>query len=235
MILLIIVLLLLGTVAFLVYASFCINSGVYVKTLCKGETNERVVCLTFDDGPDPVYTPQVLDVLKEYQAQAAFFCIGKKVRENAAIMKRIAKEGHHVGNHTDNHSWKFPFLTQKKMYKDLLWCEDALLSYSGPILTFRPPFGVTNPTIARLVKQMRYTIIGWSIRSFDTRGESEDKVLRRIVRQIQPGSVILLHDRMPGCASLVARLLEHLKTIHYEVVPLERMFDIPNPYGNEIE
>jgi len=221
--------------AFLFYASFSIRSGVYVKALCRGNTDKRVVCLTFDDGPDPRYTPEVLDVLKKYQVQAAFFCIGAKVRENPAVMRRIASEGHHVGNHSDSHSWKFPFLSRKKMRWDVSLCEDSLLSHAGPILTFRPPFGVTNPTVAWLVDDMRYTIIGWSIRSFDTRGESEDKVFRRIIKQIEPGSVILLHDRMPGAASLLTRLLEHLKTINYEVIPLDKMFDIPDPYGKEDE
>lgn len=225
---LVFILLLVCICAFLFYASYSIGSGVYVKTLCRGKTNERVVCLTFDDGPDPEYTLQVLDVLKKHQVPAAFFCIGEKVRENPFVMERIVSEGHHVGNHSDNHSWKFPLLSQKEMYKEIDQCEKALLTHTKPILTFRPPFGVTNPTIASLVKNRPYIIIGWSIRSFDTRGESEDKVFRRITRQIGPGSVILLHDRLPGCASLLTRLLEYLKTINYEVISLDKMFDIPD-------
>lgn len=220
--------------AFLFYASFNIHSGVYVKALCKGDTDKRVVCLTFDDGPDPEYTPLVLDILKKYRVKAAFFCIGEKMREYPDVMERIMQEGHHIGNHTDKHSWKYPFLSQEKMADDLLCAEDSLLRYGGPLLIFRPPFGVTNPTIARLVAKCGYTVIGWSIRSFDTCGEAEDKVFRRIVRQIEPGAVILLHDRMPGCASLVDRLLEHLKKKDYEVIPLDKMFDIHNPYEEDL-
>lgn len=224
-----------GIGAFLFYASYSIRSGVYVKALCRGNTDKRVVCLTFDDGPDPQYTPQVLDVLKKYQVRAAFFCIGAKVRENPAVMERIVSEGHHVGNHSDNHTWKFPLLSRKEMCEEAERCEKALLKHTAPILTFRPPFGVTNPTVARLAKDRPYTIIGWSIRSFDTRKESEDKVFRRIIRQVRPGAVILLHDRLPGCASLLARLLEYLKIINYEVIPLDKMFDIPDPNEKEDE
>lgn len=214
---------------FLFYASYSIGSGVYVKALCKGQTSDRVICLTFDDGPDPEYTPPVLDVLKRYQVPAAFFCIGDKARENPAILRRIVSEGHHVGNHSDGHAWTFPLLSYKEMRADVISGENTLKALAGPIRTFRPPFGVTNPTIRRLVDDLRYTVIGWSIRSFDTRGESEEKVFHRIVRQIKPGAVLLLHDRMPGCAALLARLLEHLKSINYQVVALDEMFNILNP------
>ncbi len=220
--------------AYLAYACFRIDSGVFIRPLCKGETSKRLVCLTFDDGPHPEYTPQLLDVLKKYEAPASFFCIGEKVRENPSVMKRIIAEGHHIGNHSNTHSWKFPFLSEKKMYNELEGCEEDLLTYSA-ILTVRPPFGVTNPTFGRVVDEMGYMAIGWSIRSFDTLGESEDKIFNRIVRQIEPGAVILLHDRMPGCASLVARLLEHLKTIDYKVIALDKMFFIPNPYVEDNE
>lgn len=220
---------------FLFYASYSIRSGVYVKALCKGETDKRVVCLTFDDGPDPKHTPQVLDVLKKYQAPAAFFCVGEKVLENQELFKRMVKEGYYIGNHTHKHSWTFPFLSFKKMYDEILKGEDALYTYADPLSAFRPPFGVTNPTIARVTDELGYTIIGWSIRSFDTRRESEDRVFRRIIRQIEPGAVILLHDRLPGCASLVARLLEYLKTIDYEVIPLDTMFYLPRPFEKEYD
>lgn len=214
---------------FLFYASYNIASGLYVKALCKGDRSDRVICLTFDDGPDPEYTPQVLDVLKRYQISAAFFCIGEKARENPEILRRIVSEGHHVGNHSNGHTWNFPLLSYQEMREDVLSCENILKTQMGQIRTFRPPFGVTNPTVRRLVNELRYTVIGWSIRSFDTRGEPEDKVFRRIARQIKPGSVLLLHDRMPGCAALLTRLLEHLKSINYQVVTLEEMFYNPHP------
>lgn len=220
--------------AFLFYASFNIGSGVYVKALCKGDTKERVVSLTFDDGPDARYTPELLDVLNAYQAPAYFFCIGSKAEKNREIMDRLFRDGYYTGNHSYAHSWKFPFYSDKEMEDDWCQAEDVLLHTSqGAVLCFRPPFGVTNPRIARVAKELEYTVIGWSIRSYDTIDKSEDRIFRRIVRQLHPGAVILLHDRMPGCASLVARLLEHLKTIDYKVIPLNEMFDIPNPYDEE--
>lgn len=223
-----------GIGAFLIYASFNIGSGVYVKALCKGDTKERVVSLTFDDGPDGRYTPELLDVLKAYQVPASFFCIGQKVTEHPETVRRMWKEGHLIGTHSNTHSWKFPFYSEDKMLDDLMDALDPLSrNVKKSILCFRPPFGITNPTVARAVKMMEYTVVGWSIRSYDTCDTSEDRIFRRIVRQLHPGAIILLHDRMPGCASLVARLLEHLKTIDYKVIPLDKMFDIPDPYCDE--
>lgn len=132
------------------------------------------------------------------------------------------------------HSWKFPFYSYEKMVDDLQRAETKILyNESRTGILFRPPFGVTNPTIAKVVYNMRGTVIGWSIRSFDTVDKSEERVFRRIVKQIKPGAVILLHDRMPGCTSLVARLLEHLKEIDYKVVPLNEMFCVPNLFKDE--
>lgn len=213
-------------VAFLFYASFFIGSGIYVKALCKGKTDRKVVCLTFDDGPDADHTPEVLDVLKAYEVPATFFCIGRKARRYPQLLRRIVSEGHRVGNHSDSHSWRFPFYPYEKMKEDLA---DAALSLQtgGQVVTiFRPPFGVTNPTVARVVRELHYTIVGWNIRSFDTAGEAEEKVFRRVVRRIRPGAVILLHDRMPGSAALLVRLLEYLKSINYQVIALDKMFPV---------
>ena len=224
----VILLVLIAVAVFLFYASYSIGSGIYVKALCRGKTDKRTVCLTFDDGPDETYTPRVLDILREYQAPATFFCIGEKAESQRQLLKRMRAEGHLIGNHTFTHSWKFPFYSVERMREEIRRTDGCLKGSGQASFPFRPPFGVTNPTIARVVRENKLPVVGWSIRSFDTRGESEETVFRRIVRQIQPGAVILLHDRMPGCASLLARLLEYLDDADYRVVPLNEMFDIPN-------
>lgn len=227
----VIVFVVLGTLAFFLYATFCIGSGVYEKVWCKGNTQERVVCLTFDDGPHEVYTPQVLDVLKQYQAPATFFCIGKNAESQIPLLKRMNAEGHLVGNHSYSHTWKFPFMDARSMYSDLLEADECITKAQLG-LPFRPPFGVMNPTVVSTVRKLGSTIIGWNIRSFDTVDKSENRVFRRIARQIKPGAIILLHDRMPGSASLLVRLLDHLKEINYKVIPLDEMVEIPNPFND---
>lgn len=220
------VILLLCIGAFLFYASYNIGSGIYLKALCCGKTKERVVSLTFDDGPDAASTPQVLDILQQYQAPATFFCIGKEAGANPALLRRIVAEGHLIGNHSYSHSGLFPLYSSRKMEADLRQASVCLEQITGKKITlFRPPFGVTNPNVARVVRRLGYTTIGWSIRSFDTRKETEDIIFTRIIKQIEPGSVILLHDRMPGSAALLIRLLEYLKVNNFKVIATNEMFN----------
>lgn len=210
-----------------IYASYSIQSGIYVKALCDGKTNRKVVALTFDDGPDPENTPVVLDILKKYSAAGTFFCIGKKVRENPDVVKRIAAEGHLIGNHSYSHNGAFPCFTRRRMIGELQETQELIENITGkPCLLYRPPFGVTNPVIAAVVKHLGYPVIGWSIRSFDTRGEKTERVFRRIKRQLKPGAVILLHDRLPQSGALLEMLLAHLSADGYRAIRVDEMFEL---------
>ena len=210
--------------SFLVYASYSIQSGIYLRSFCKKRTTEKVVVLTFDDGPDPIQTPKVLKVLKEYQATACFFCIGHKIKGNEALLKSMVTEGHLIGNHSYSHSGLFPLYGLSKMKKDLQTCKCELERVtSQPVTLFRPPFGVTNPTIAKAVRQLGYTSIGWSIRTLDTQQSAPDKILARIRKRLEPGAIILLHDRMPGSDQLVKQILDLLKEQGYTVVRPDKL------------
>lgn len=212
---------------YLVYASYRIDSGIYVKALCRKKTDDKIVALTFDDGPDPTNTPPVLDVLRRYSVQATFFCIGKRAEEQPDIIRRIQQEGHLAGNHSYVHTPSFPFFSTARMTADLQQSQQVLERITGTkIILFRPPYGVTNPMVRKVVCKLGYTVIGWSIRSFDTRKEEENRIFNRIVKQIKPGAVILLHDRLPGSAALVMRLLDYLKRQGYKVVRIDKLFEL---------
>ena len=146
------------------------------------------IYLTFDDGPHPVATPFVLDLLKQYNAKATFFCIGKNVKDEPALYRRIADEGHKVGNHTYNH------LNGKK-------CSDK--DYLGNIMQakeiidsklFRPPYGAITRFQAMQLKDI-YDIVMWNVLSadFDT-SISKEKCLENVVKHTKPGSIIVFHD-----------------------------------------
>lgn len=207
--------------AFLVWASASIKSGVYLKAFCREKTADRVVYLTFDDGPAGAETESVLDVLKSKGAVATFFIIGKKVSGQESSVKRIIDDGHSIGIHTYSHANTFPLYSKRLMVNDIDECKSILDRLSGrDVRLFRPPFGVVNPTIAYAVKKLGLETVGWSIRSFDTRDYRQDDksrnlVLDRIIRQLKPGSVILLHDRLPGESALVSRLLDLLDAAGY--------------------
>ncbi|NDV60699.1 polysaccharide deacetylase family protein [Bacteroides sp. 519] len=218
------VLLMLAILTFFFYASYSIGSGVYLKAYCRKKTSEKVVTLTFDDGPDSIQTPKVLDILKARNISATFFCIGHKLTGNEDIIKRIEAEGHTIGNHSYSHSGVFPLYSSAKIKQDLQHCQQLLYSITGKETKwFRPPFGVTNPPIAKAVKELGYHTIGWNIRSLDTQGMAHQKVLGRIRKRLCPGSIILLHDRMPDSDILLLKVLDLLDEEGYRIVGLNEI------------
>ena len=210
----------------MVWASASIRSGVYVRAFCGEKTDRKVVYLTFDDGPHPPETERVLDVLRERGARATFFLIGSKVSGNEAVLRRMLEEGHALGLHTYSHAGTFPLLSFDKMLADVNEGKRAVESVAGKkISLFRPPFGVTNPTISKVVRTLGLHTVGWDVRSFDTMfcKSSEQSgydwyvpVVERIMKQVRPGSVILLHDRLDGASEFLALLLDSLAASGYD-------------------
>jgi peptidoglycan/xylan/chitin deacetylase (PgdA/CDA1 family) len=151
-------------------------------------TEEKEVYLTFDDGPHQTITPFVLDALKQHNAKATFFCIGKNVKEHPAIYERIISEGHKVGNHTFNHynGWK----TSDDVYiKDILAAKEYIDSD-----LFRPPYGrITKFQIQQLKSLFR--IVMWDVLSadFDTL-ITPQKSLEHVTSNVSPGSIVVFHD-----------------------------------------
>lgn len=206
--------------AFLVYASINIQGDFFLAARSKIATEKKEVILSFDDGIDPIQTPKVLDVLKENGLKAQFFLIGERAAAHPKIVKRMAKEGHVVGNHSYAHEYYFPLKFVWSMRADLQKTQVLLEELTGSNITyFRPPFGVTNPTLAKVCKQLDYTVVGWSIRSLDTKKEPRELILARIRKQLHPGAIILLHDHLPDSEKLLKELLELLKNEGYAVVP----------------
>lgn len=204
--------------SFLVWASATIDSKVYVRAFCRlKDSSEKVAYLTFDDGPDPVNTPKVLEVLKRHNAKATFFMIGVKLPGQEALTLRVIAEGHRIGNHTSAHTGTFPLMGTKAMMADLQACSSLLESITGTrVYLFRPPFGVTNPTIGRCVRRLGYSVVGWNIRTFDTKHPDPEYVLSRVKKGLKPGSVILLHDRLPQSPEILERVLTYLEEEGYK-------------------
>ena len=209
-----------------VAASFFPCCGFHMKALCRGETEQKVVALTFDDGPHPEYTPVILDILKD-RATATFFCIGKKIPGNEDLLKRMDEEGHTVGMHSYSHSNLFDFFSPGRMADEFRQTEDIIskIIKKKPLL-FRPPYGVINPMVKKALRSFSYHVIGYSNRSLDTVTASEEKVLRRILRKLRPGDIILLHDTVSYSASLLRKLLFELTERGYIVIGLDKLCKI---------
>lgn len=229
----VIVIICICVVLFLIWASADVGSNIYLRTICRADCTEKIVALTFDDGPDELMTPRVLDVLKKHAVHATFFLVGKKISGNKELVRRMIEEGHLVANHTFSHKNRFPLASSENVDKELSECDEAILGVTGkrPLL-FRPPFGVTNPIIAKAVLRKGYKTIGWSIRSFDTvENKGRDAVCNRIVKNLHPGAVILLHDRCKDADVLLSILIAEIQECGYTIVPLDKMLKI-NAYEN---
>ena len=147
------VVIIVSVIAYFFYASYSIRACIYMRVFCCKKTEEKIIAITFDDGPDPIQTPKVLKVLREKHIPACFFCIGNKIKGNEELLRQIIKEGHRIGNHSFSHSGYFPLYTFKRMCHDLITCQQELEKVTGqPVQWFRPPFGVTNPTLAQAVR-----------------------------------------------------------------------------------
>lgn len=209
------------------WGSTFIASNYHVKTYCENPLGtEKKIALTFDDGPN-LMTLLVLDVLKKHNAKATFFCIGKNIEARPDILKRTIEEGHTVGNHSYGHSPFFDFYRKNIVIAEIEKTDTLIESVLGkkPKL-FRPPYGVTNPSIRRALAVTGHKTIGWNIRSLDGVFKKEDFLLNRIIKRIKPGGIVLLHDTSIQTVNVLEQLLSFLQTNNYTVVPLEELLNI---------
>jgi len=209
------------------YGSAYIGSGFHTKTYCSNRLEtQKKIAVTFDDGPSPV-TLQILDVLKEYNAKATFFCIGKNIEQHPEILKKTFDCGHLIGNHSYSHSPLIDFSNQAQFTVELEQTDALIEKVIGKKPRFfRPPYGVTTPSMGRALKRSKHRVIGWNIRSFDGRLKSESLIFNRIKSRISPGSIILLHDSGQHSVGVLERLLQALREKNYEVVSLEQLLNL---------
>lgn len=160
-----------------------------------GNKDEKFIALTFDDGPDEVFTPQILDILKKYNVKATFFVIGQKVEYNKNIVKREFDEGHEIGNHTFSHInvSKNGF---KKIQKEIVDTQKAIKNVTGVYpKVFRPPYRAISKDMCEVIKQNDMNIVLWSyVDAKDWSSPGVNQIVRSIEEGVQNGCIILLHD-----------------------------------------
>ena len=191
----------------------------YPKRVWAFQKNTNAVFLTFDDGPIPEVTPWVLELLKKYDAKATFFCIGDNIKKHPEILKRIISEGHSVGNHTFNHlnGWK---TTTEYYIQNCNKNEKVLKKYKASVQDgnsklFRPPFGKLTSKQAKILQEKGYKIIMWDVLSGDfDKNTCKEKYLEKILKSIEPGSIIVFHDSLKAKKKLrymLPKVLDFLK------------------------
>lgn len=214
-------------IALLVYGSCRIGSNFFMKVICSSNTGQKLIALSFDDGPAEKYTSEILNVLKEQKVPAAFFCIGKRIVDNGALMREAHEQGHIIGNHSYSHTPFFDLLNSGAMMKDVQKADEAVSKSIGirPKL-FRPPYGVTTPAMKKVMVRGGYTAVGWSIRSLDTIATSEKKLLGKLTKRLHPGAVVLLHDTQRITLSVLPQFIQAARNEGYEFVRLDSLLNI---------
>ncbi|GGL51571.1 polysaccharide deacetylase family protein [Sporolactobacillus putidus] len=207
--------------------------------------DQKVVALTFDDGPNPVYTPQILDLLRKYHAKATFFLIGKRIQAYPDLVKREVREGHELGNHTFSH------VTLSKEPRSVFFDEvnktQALINqYQKPprIKLLRPPGGSIDPKTVDLSEKSRFEVILWSWQQ-DPRDWSNpgvNHIVRHVLKNIKTGNIILMHDSGGNRKQTVAALKVILPALEkqgyrfatlYELLKYDKKYE--GLYNTELE
>jgi peptidoglycan/xylan/chitin deacetylase (PgdA/CDA1 family) len=164
-----------------------------IGTITHVSTSKPAVALTFDDGPDPVWTPRLLDVLQQHHAKATFFMVGQAAERHPDIVKKVAAAGHAIGNHSWDHP-SFPLLTGRERRAQIRACAKAIAPYAQQI--FRPPYADQN-LLSRLdAWWLGYQVITYNSTAVDWLDHDADWMKSRIMSRIQNGSIILFHDSL---------------------------------------
>jgi polysaccharide deacetylase family sporulation protein PdaB len=200
--------------------------------LLKGPATSNKVALTFDDAPDSQYTPQVLDILKKYQVKATFFLVGRQAEKHPNMAKRIAREGHIIGNHSYNHAL-FTKLTDEQFVTQITRTQKvikATIGYAPKLI--RPPYGEITETQLLWASSHHYNVVNWSVDSIDWKQLSEQQVSSNILSNTKAGSIILQHSgggpnqNLSGTVGALPTIIETLRSRGYQLVTLPDLLKI---------
>ncbi len=201
------------------------------KRIGSGGTKEKLVALTFDDGPDLTYTPQILDILKDKGVKATFFVVGNQIQKYPEMMQRIVKEGHALGNHTFSHP-KLPNQTTAEVTEELLTTQEAISDTVGrrPDL-FRPPYGMLTKADEQVLHDYGFRIVLWSVDTLDYTGLAAENILEIVERDISPGGIVLQHNidtnphLLDGTVEALPQMIDKLRAQGYSFVTVQTLLD----------
>ena len=199
------------------------------RLVAGGGTTVPEIALTFDDGPSPVFTGQILDVLRRYGAVATFFCVGLNAHAFPEMLDRVAAAGHEIGNHTWSHPY-LPDLSRSEVNAQLERTNDAIASVTGQVPALvRPPYGGRSAELLRWLAQAGMTSVLWNAETSDWARPGRDVIEAEVARQAAPGSILLFHDGGGDRSQTVVALpgiMERLRGEGYRFVPVSRFLPL---------
>lgn len=194
-------------------ASLCPTLSFFLPVVCRGKTGLPVVALTFDDGPDPQTTLPLLKLLDRYDVKAAFFVTGENVLRHGEVLSRILEGGHDIGNHSCHHDPLLMLRSSATLAREIESMQALLKRFGIAPVAFRPPVGVTNPKLGRILRKTGMYCLTFSCRAGDFGNRRLGGLSRRILGKVKADDIILLHDVLPGEKKAAALWLQEVELI----------------------
>lgn len=178
----------------------------------KVATNDKEIYLTFDDGPIPKLTEEILSILKDFDAKATFFCVGDNIWKHPEIFECVVTAEHAIGNHTQNHLKGWKTKSSDYLY-NIEQCANYIApSYDKPVKLFRPPYGQVSPRLASKISEAGYRIIMWDVLSKDYDARlSPEQIMKHTIDATDKGSIIVFHDNVKAQKNVLSVLPQYLK------------------------
>jgi len=202
--------------------------------ISRRKTGRRAVALTFDDGPDPDVTPQLLELLRRHGVPATFFVAGARAERHPGLIREILSRGHTLGNHSYHHDPLLMLRSREKLQEEVARTQDLLAAFAVRPLTFRPPVGITNPRLPGVLRALGMYCVTFSCRAFDRGNRRIAGLAEIILKKVRPGDIILLHDITPkggegieDWLTEMEQIVSDLKMQGYEILPLSELIDRP--------
>jgi polysaccharide deacetylase family sporulation protein PdaB len=194
------------------------------------ETEEKVVAISFDAAYGDQYTPQILDILDQYNVKTTFFLVGFWIDKYGDVLEEIHRRGHEIGNHSTTHP-QMSKLTVQEIKKELETTGEKIKAVTGkdPIL-FRPPFGDYNNKVIETAQELGYYTIQWDVDSLDWKEFGVEPVVERVLKKVNKGSIILFHNNAKYVADFLPIILDRLTREGYTIVPVSKLILKDNYY-----
>jgi len=178
-------------------APFFSRWGFFLPVISRGNTGKDVVAITFDDGPDPVTTIPLLQLLEKYNMKATFFVTGEKANKNGNLIRKIIEKKHAIGNHSYRHNPLLMLSSTKRLFEEIELTQNVLKKYNIIPYAFRPPVGITNPKLGPILRKMGMYCVTFSCRGFDGGNRYINGLAEKILKKVKPDDIIIFHDIQP--------------------------------------
>ena len=214
-------------------APFLPRWSFFLTVISRGKPGVDGIALTFDDGPFPASTPALLELLAKYNLPATFFVIGKHAAAHPELIAAILAHGHTIGNHSSNHDNLLMLRSCKVLHEEIRATQEILGKAGIRPLVFRPPIGITSPRLRPVLASLGLRAVTFSCRIFDRGNKNVRNLASRVLRRLQPGDILLLHESPPQSEEATVYWYNELNslfaTLHQldRVVPLATLIDQP--------